>query len=286
MLIIYTIIIFFIIYNNFSIFSFDIYEGFENSSNSSNSSNYIGIAPIVRMAEEVDKLKVLEKINNEIKTENNDLMAKINARGNQLNSLNEETIKKEEVKLKLDEEISNLNKQKEVQNSIASTLVKGMTTIEEKEIELKRKEAEIQMEINKLRELKEKPVPEIPPVKLNQEQLDILLEKLILIERLFLEMKEEKAEKEKDKDICKLYSSMPTPTTQDFINNNKKDISYLWCLCNDNINKNIDCMEYNNCLKHYTNNKDKQTIQDEDLNLYFRCVNKFNEFPKFLNENN
>jgi hypothetical protein len=282
------ILMLFIIYNNFTIITFDVYENFENASNSSNinTSNYVGISPVIKIAEQVDKLKVLEKINNEITNKNNNLISEINSKGNQLNSINEETRKKEEVKLKLEEEISKLNKNKDIHNNIASTLVKGITTIEEKEAILKKKEAEIQLEINKLQELKEKKIPENQPVKINQEQIDILFNKLILIEKLFKELKEEKNEVKKDKDICQLYSSIPSPVSQDFINNNKKDLPYLWCLCNDNLNKNIDCMEYKNCLNHYTTNKDKKTLKEDELNLYFRCINKFPEYPKFLNENN
>jgi hypothetical protein len=282
------ILMLFIIYNNFTIITFDVYENFENASSSSNinTSNYVGISPVIKIAEQVDKLKVLEKINNEITNKNNNLISEINSKGNQLNSINEETRKKEEVKLKLEEEISKLNKNKDIHNNIASTLVKGITTIEEKEAILKKKEAEIQLEINKLQELKEKKIPENQSVKINQEQIDILFNKLILIEKLFKELKEEKNDEKKDKDICQLYSSIPSPVSQDFINNNKKDLPYLWCLCNDNLNKNIDCMEYKNCLNHYTINKDKKTIKEDELNLYFRCINKFPEYPKFLNENN
>lgn len=279
------IIILFIIFNNFTIITFDIYENFENSSNI-NTSNYTGISPVIKIAEQVDKLKVLEKINNEITIKNDNLISEINSKGNQLNNINEETKKKEEDKLKLEEEISNLNKNKDIHNNIASTLVKGIKTIEEKESELKKKEAEIQLEINKLQELKEKKIPENQQVKINQEQIDILLNKLLLIEKMFKELKEEKNEDKKDKDICQLYSSMPSPISQDFINNNKRDLPYLWCLCNDNINKNIDCMEYKNCLNHYNTNKEKKTINENELDLYFRCINKFPEYPKFLNENN
>jgi hypothetical protein len=282
------ILMLFIIYNNFTIITFDVYENFENSSSSSNinTSNYVGISPVIKIAEQVDKLKVLEKINNEITNKNNNLISEINSKGNLLNSINDETRKKEEVKLKLEEEISKLNKNKDIHNNIASTIVKGITTIEEKEAILKKKEVEIQLEINKLQELKEKKIPENQPVKINQEQIDILFNKLILIEKLFKELKEEKNYEKKDKDICQLYSSIPSPVSQDFINNNKKDLPYLWCLCNDNLNKNIDCMEYKNCLNHYTINKDKKTIKEDELNLYFRCINKFPEYPKFLNENN
>lgn len=279
------IIMLFIIFNNFTMITFDIYENFENSSNI-NTSNYTGISPVIKIAEQVDKLKVLEKINNDIVNKNDNLTSEINSKGNQLNSINEETKKKEEIKLKLENEISNLNKNKDIHDNIASTLVKGITTIEEKEMLLKKKEAEIQLEINKLQELKEKKIPETQPVKIKQEQIDLLLNKLILIEKMFKELKEEKNNENKDKDICKIYSSLPSPVSQDFINNNKKDLSYLWCLCNDNMNKNIDCMEYKNCLNHYTTNKDKKTIKEDELNLYFRCINKFPEYPQFLNENN
>ena len=259
-----------------------------NSSSSSNinTSNYVGISPVIKIAEQVDKLKVLEKINNEIINKNNNLTSEINSKGNQLNSINDETRKKEEIKLKLEEEISKLNKNKDIHNNIASTLVKGITTIEEKEAILKNKEAEIQLEINKLQELKEKKIPENQPVKINQEQIDILFNKLILIEKLFKELKEEKNYEKKDKDICQLYSSIPSPVSQDFINNNKKDLPYLWCLCNDNLNKNVDCMEYKNCLNHYKTHKDKKTLKEDELNLYFRCINKFPEYPQFLTENN
>jgi len=272
------IIILFIIYNNFTVIPYNINETFENPTTE--------IAPVVKMAEQVDKLKVLEKINNDYTKKNDNLTSQINSKGTQLNSINEETKKKEEVKLKLEEEISNLNKNKEVHTTIASTLVKGISTIEEKEAELKKKEAEIQLEISKLKELKEQKIPENSTVKLNQEQLDIILNKLILIEKLFKEIKEDNDEKNKDKDICKLYTSMPVPTSKDFMNNNKKDLTYLWCLCNDNINKNIDCMEYKNCLNHYKENKDKKTMKEDELTLYLRCINKFPNYPKFLNENN
>jgi len=270
------IIMLFIIHNSFTIISIDIYENFENSSNSS---NYIGVEPVVKMAEQVDKMKVLEKINKDFISKNEVLNAQINVKGEQLNNINEETRKKQEAKLKLEEEISNLNKNKEIHNSIASNLVKGMTTIEQKEAELKKKEAELQLEMKKIKETK--PTENLP-VKISQEQLDILLNKLILIEKLFKETKDDK----KDTDICQLYSSMPTPVAQDFINNNKKDLPYLWCLCNDNINKNVDCMEYKNCLNNYTVNKDKKSVNEDELKLYLRCINKFPEFPKFLNENN
>ena len=279
------ILLLFIIFNNFSMITFNIYEKFENVSSSSNinTSNYIGISPVVKIAEQVDKLKVLENINKDINNKNNNLTSQINTKGNQLININEETRRKEEVKLKLEDEISKLNKNKDIHNNIASTLVKGITTFQEKEESLKKKEAEIQLKINKLQELNDKKV-ETAPVKINQEQLDILTNKLILIEKLFKELKEEK--KEKEKDICQLYSSLPSPISQDFINNNKKDLPYLWCLCNDNLNKNVDCMEYKNCLNHYSINKDKKTLKEDELNLYFRCINKFPEYPKFLNENN
>ena len=287
LLILILLILLLIILNN-KLFNFEKFHIIETFENSSNTSNYIGISPVIKIAEEFDKLKVLEKINNDIENKNEELRNQINSKGVQLNNLDEETKKKKEEKLEIEQEISNLNKSKEVQTSIAKTLVKSMNTIEEKEMELKRKEAEIQKEIRELRELKDKPIPEIPPVKLNQQQLDLILEKLMLIEKLFKETKEkqETIDKEKKhKDICQLYSSMPIPTSQDFIKDDKKDLSYLWCLCNDNLNKNVDCMEYNNCLKNYTNNKDKNTIEEEDLTLYFRCINKFPEFPKFLKEN-
>ena len=280
------IILLFIIFNNFKMITFDIYEKFENLSNSSNSSNYTGISPVIKIAEQVDKLKVLEKINNDITNKNDNLKSEINSKGNQLNSINEETKKKEEIKLKLEAEISNLNKNKGIHDNIASTLVKGISTIEEKEKDLKKKEAELQLEINKLEELKKNKIPENQLVKINQEQIDLLLNKLILIEKLFKELKEEKNEEKKDKDICQLYSSLPSPVSQDFINNNKKDLPYLWCLCNDNLNKNVDCMEYKNCLNHYKTHKDKKTLKEDELNLYFRCINKFPEYPQFLTENN
>ena len=173
------IIILFIIFNNFTFSSFDIYENFENSS------NYTGIAPVIKIAEQVDKLKVLEKINNDYSNKNKSLISEINSKGNELNNINEETKKKEENKLKLEEEISQLNKNKDAHDNIASNLVKGLTAIEMKEAELKKKEAEIQLEINKLQELKNKQITENTSVKLNQEQLDLLLNKLILIEKIF-----------------------------------------------------------------------------------------------------
>lgn len=294
LLIIPFIIIGFIIFNNLQIINIDIYEKFENNNNINtsniiNTSNYNDISPVIKIAEQVDKLKVLENINSKIEVKNEDLMNEINSKGNQLNILNDIMNKRNNEKIELEDEISKLNKQKEIHNSIAKTLIKGIKNIDNREEELKKREIEIKKEIRELQELKNKPIPEIPPVKINQEQLDILLEKLIIIEKLFKEVKEkqeEETKKKKDIDICNLYSSMPTPSKNDFLNNNKKDLSYLWCLCNDNINKNIDCMEYKNCLKNYEENKNKDTLKEEDLKLYFRCVNKFTDFPKFLIENN
>lgn len=278
--------------------NFDVYENFENSSNITSNliptTNEIklpstSISPVIQLAEELDKLKLLQKANKEIDNKNNEIKYTINTNTNLINELSDEIDKKRGEKLKLEEEISKMNFEKESHNNIAKSLITTVKTIEEKEEELKKKEIELKKEMKELEELKLKPVPELPPVTINQQQLDLLLEKLILIEKLFKEVKEKNEEKEKknaDKDVCQLYESIPQPKKDDFINDNKKDLTYLWCLCNNNMDKNVDCMEYKNCLSNYAKNKNNKTIEKEDLMLYFRCINKFPEFPKYLKDNN
>jgi len=284
----------FIYYHNRQTLNFDVYETFGNSSNFYLSSNLIpttnevklpstSISPVIKIAEEIDKLKLLTKTNNAIANKNNEIEFNINNKGELIKKLDENAEKKKMEKLKLEEEISKLNEEKESHNNIAKSLINSIKTIENKEQELKKKEIEIKKEMKELEELKLKPTPELPPVTLNQQQLDLLLEKLILIEKLFKEVKEK--DEKKDKNICQLYQSIPQPKKDDFINNNKKDLTYLWCLCNDNMDKNVDCMEYKNCLSNYAKNKDNKTIEKDDLMLYFRCINKFPDFPKYLKDN-
>ncbi len=271
--------------------NFDVYENFENSSNMT--SNLIpttteiklpstSISPVIQLAEELNKLKLLQKVNKEIDNKNSEIEYNINTNTNLIKGLNEDVDKKRDEKLKLESEISKMNFEKESHNNIAKSLITTIKTIEEKEEELKKKEIELKKEMKELEELKLKPVPELPPVNINQKQIDLLLEKLILIENLFKEVKGKKEEK----DICQLYETIPQPKKDDFINDNKKDLTYLWCLCNDNMDKNVDCMEYKSCLSNYAKNKNNKTIEKEDLMLYFRCINKFPEFPKYLKDNN
>ena len=50
---------------------------------------------------------------------------------------------------------------------------------------------------------------------------------------------------------------------------------YLWCMCSDENKKNEDCINYFDCNKNYVINKDKKTLENEDLTIYMKCINKF-----------
>ena len=178
---------------------------------------------------------------------------------------------------------NNLAFQKENNNTITSRL----NALDEKIALSKKQETIFQSQLNELNKLKDQQSISSNDIKLNKQQLDMLSTKLVLIDKLFNEFKtQHKAEHDAiDNDICKKYTSMPLPKPQDFMNNNKKDLPYSWCLCNDNISKNIDCLEYKNCLDFYSVNKEKKSLESDELNLYYGCLNRFNSFPSFIVEN-
>ena len=197
--------------------------------------------------------------------------------------------KKKDEKINLEKQIGKLNEENDKNVDKAELIVKGLNANEEKELELKRKEAEINAKMKELEALKIKE-PQTKEVQIKDEQIGLLLNKLESVKSTIIN-------KYKDNKVCGIYDKIPTIPNDAFsINFEKIDIDkdssnknyepYLWCMCSDENKKNEDCINYFDCNKNYVINKDKKTLENEDLTIYMKCINKFPNFPKYLTENN
>ena len=171
----------------------------------------------------------------------------------------------------------------------AEIILKSLNANEEKELELKKKEAELNGKIKELEALKLKEI-ENKEVEINDDQIALLLNKLESVKSTIIN-------KYKDNKVCGIYDKIPTIPNDAFSINfenidvdvnstNKNYEPYLWCMCNDENKKSEDCINYFDCNKNYVINKDKKRLEDKDLTLYMKCINKYPNFPKYLTENN
>ena len=76
-----------------------------------------------------------------------------------------------------------------------------------------------------------------------------------------------------------------------FIDSINTNIKYRFKITRDK----LYCLTGNFCLikrkfnlvsESFVINKDKKTLENEDLTIYMKCINKFPNFPKYLTENN
>lgn len=93
--------------------------------------------------------------------------------------------------------------------------------------------------------------------------------------------------------VCKEFDKIPEIIDKSFMINtgdikidsdNKEHQAYLWCMCDENKNKD-ECILYMDCNNNYSKNKDKAVIDDDDLTLYNKCVSKYPSFPNYRKNN-
>jgi len=223
-----------------------------------------------------------------LKNENTNLQDNIAEQQQKLRDIKEillsvqvEIEKKELEKLKLSEQVSNMENAKFANNSIIELILKGINANMDKESELLNLKKEIELKKEKIEKLLLEP---IAPVIIKDEQINPLMDKLKEIEKKF----EQINNKLPNNNICSLSSNMPEPKKEDFINdiNQIQNPSYLWCMCNDENKNSSSCIDYMDCSKNYLKNKDKTALINDDLILYMKCLSKYSNFPNYLSTNN
>ena len=229
------------------------------------------ISPVLYIATQSSLLTKLKQENDNIKYETATFEKKIAELQLLLLKIKDELKQKEEEKLKLSGDVSTLESQRYINTKIINMIVKGMNAYIDKENYLKQYEEEIETKKNKLEQLLLTPVPTLAPVVLQEDQLSSITDKLNIIEK-----------KLSDNNICN--KPMPVPLKEAFIFNGSElqNPTHMWCMCNDDNKKSSDCLEYMSCQANYQKNKDKTTMIDEDLMLYMKCINKYENFPKYL----
>lgn len=237
------------------------YEKFENINQSQ-------INPIVELAKEVTRLEKVKKENEEItdlteklKLVKNDLEKKID----ELKTTYEE---KKQEKLKLDEEIKNIDKQKITSVAVFQVLKDKIDNINEKESQLGKKEEDINKKAIEFKQTKE------------QEHNKITSDILDKLNEIYKNLNEIKSNKKED--FCLNTKEFPKPVFKTYANKDD-DLSSKWCLCNDN-NKKDECINYLGCKINYDTNKDKSELSGNDLDVYFKCIDTYSDFPKYLNK--
>ena len=236
--------------------------------------------PILDIKSQTSLLTQLKEENNKIKSDNLEQQVKLEELNKQLIAIYNEIQKKEIEKLKLSEQISNLDNNKIVNNSIINLVIKAIDANLNKEKELNDLKNEIENKKEKLEKLLLEP---IAPVIIKEEQINPLMDKLKELEKKFTDM-----DNKIPNNICTLNNSMPEPQKEAFIFdlNQVQNPSYLWCMCNDNNKNSSNCLDYMECNKNYLNNKDKTALINDDLTLYMKCLTKYPNFPHYLTDNN
>lgn len=250
-ILIFIFLIIIVLFQTFRIYSI---ESFENTE----------INPVIQIAKEtsyIDNLKKekkeLEKINSDLKEKNNDMKDK-------LNKLNKEIENKTKDKLVLESKISDINKERDINLSIAELVKISIDKTLQKEQELIKEKEEI---------IKEK--EESTDNKQLTDIMNILEE---------VKKKTEEITKEKTDDFCLITKEIPKIEFKTY-KENEKNLVLEWCKCTDNKNKE-SCTNYQSCKMNYDNFKDVKSLGGEDLMLYFNCLKIYPEFPKYLIENN
>lgn len=178
-------------------------------------------------------------------------------------------------------EINDINKTKEANAKVTKLLKDTMDVNASKEAQLKIQEAylkELSETVNKKLEVINKPIT-LPPVSLNEEQMKLLLVQFQDLRKNFEELNK------KQDDICIKTKEMPTPTENSFKDIN--DITYQWCNKCDKFKTDEKCRDFLSCYQNYLLNSDKKSLNEQESStIYFRCINKYDKFPKYLNINN
>lgn len=257
-------------------------EGFENPAQDKT----VEISPVIQIAEQTSKLEVLKKEyddmqRDKIKTEND---IKENAR--ELVKINREIDERTQKKLDLELEIAEIERHKDDIVNSATIVKRGLEAQKQLELNLNKKEGEINTLIDNYEKQKEtdKLIMD-KPTEIKPEQIDLILDKLDAVKKEMLTYNSGK--------ICKTYDKIPEITEKAFMVNvndvkidseDKDHQTYLWCLCDDNKDKDV-CITYMDCNKNYNKNNGKAVIDDDDLTLYNKCIDKYPSFPRYYRNN-
>lgn len=220
------------------------------------------INPVIELAKEITKLDVTKKENESIKLDTAKLKSKINEFERQITNLDSTIKEKTNVKLNLENEIAEIDKRKALTAAVATIVKTSIDKTIQKEEELKKKEEDL----NK----KEDDAKELTKIKDNQQLTSILKS-----------LEEVKKELNKDKEFCDNTKEIPKPIFKTY-GKNEKDLSYAWCMCNDENKKLKDCNNYLTCKDNYDKNKDIKKLDGNELEKYFNCLSIYPEFPKYL----
>jgi len=254
----FIIIIIIIVIVLFYVFKLYTIENFETT----------GVNPVIETAKQVSYLETLKKQNEEIKKNNDELRREIKEMENKLNELKTETQNKENEKINLESKISDINKEREINLTIAELVKQSIDKTTEKEEELKKYEEDLKK--------KQEEVKELEKIKEN--------EKLTEIMNKLEEVKKTTQETVKDTDFCNITKEIPKPIFKSY-NETEKNLTLDWCKCNNNNNKE-ECKDYQICKNNYDKYKNETSLGGEDLIFYFNCLKLYPEFPKYLTDNN
>ena len=223
---------------------------------------------IIQTAKQVSYLETLKKETKELQDKSDNLKTEIKELQKKLDELNIEIKNKENEKVNLENKISEIKKEREINLTIAELVKQSIDKTAEKERELIKNEEEIKR--------KQEEIKELEKIKEN--------EKLTQIMTKLEEVKKTTEEAVKDTDFCSITKEIPKPIFKTYTEI-EKDLTLDWCKCNDN-NKTQECKDYQVCKNNYNKYKNETSLTGEDLVLYFNCIKLYPEFPKYLTENN
>ena len=237
------IIIIILIVLIFQLFRIYTYENFEINENTE-------IHPVIQIAKETEYLETIKKENDELKKNRNQLKEEINSLKRELEDLNKNIKIKEEEKINLEGNITNINNNIDkllrlIKDSLNKTI--------EKEKSLNLYEDELKKDNdNKINEIFKK------------------LQEIVV---------------NKNTQFCNITDKMPTINFKKY-EENERDLTLEWCNCNENNLKSKECIDYQTCKTNYDKYKDETSLNGDELVTYFNCLKLYPEFPTYLKDNN
>lgn len=244
-----------------------------NKINTENFQDVSTINPIIQLAKETTKLDATKKENEIIKLDTEKLKTKISELEKKIGDLNTTIKDKTDVKLKLENDIGEIEKQKALTAAVATVVQTSIDKTIQKEEELKKKEEDLSK--------KEVEAKELTKIKDNQ-QLTSILSKLDEVKKKTEDISKEL---DKDKEFCDTTKEMPKVVFKTYAAN-EKDLSFAWCMCNEDNKKTKECDNYLSCKDNYDRNKDTNNLQGADLEKYFSCISTYPDlFPTYLTKN-
>lgn len=223
----------------------------------------VAINPIVELAKETTKLEAVKNENKEIMSLTERLKLVRNELERRIDELNRTVEEKNQYKLQVENEIEEINNQKINAMNVFQVLKNKIDDADIKQLELAKKEKDL--------EEKEKEIKKIGDIKENQLNLTIFKK---------LEEISNKLNKN-NQDFCKNTKEIPKVDFKIY-DNIDDDLANTWCLCNDNNKKSEVCVNYLTCKKNYDDNKDKSNLSGNDLDIYFKCIDLYPNFPKYI----